>query len=135
MKRFSTPSKQTLERYLCILLIAVVLLFYKCPFRLFLGISCPGCGMSRAFLALLRLDFQSAFYYHPLFPLVILLAVWGLLEYFHILHVKKTMRRILLILTCALFLLVYLIRLCSGSDVVQFCPEDSLLFFYLPHRL
>ena len=37
-----------------------------CVFLHFLGIPCPGCGMTRALLALLRLDFAAAFAYHPL---------------------------------------------------------------------
>ena len=37
-----------------------------CVFLYFLGIPCPGCGMTRALRALLRLDFAAAFGYHPL---------------------------------------------------------------------
>ena len=37
-----------------------------CVFRDVLGFPCPGCGMSRAFLALLRLDVVAAFRYNPL---------------------------------------------------------------------
>lgn len=38
-----------------------------CVFRVTLGISCPGCGMTRAFLAALRLDFAAAFAHHWMF--------------------------------------------------------------------
>ena len=38
-----------------------------CPILYFTGISCAGCGMSRAWMCLLHLDFAGAFYYHPLF--------------------------------------------------------------------
>ncbi len=37
-----------------------------CPIKYVTGISCPGCGMSRATWAMLRLDFSVALYYHPL---------------------------------------------------------------------
>lgn len=37
-----------------------------CVFQALLGIPCPGCGMTRAVLALLRLDLAAAFAYHPL---------------------------------------------------------------------
>lgn len=44
--------------------------FYQCPFYTLSGIPCAGCGMTRAFFALIRLDFASAFYWHPgVFPL------------------------------------------------------------------
>src|SRR6185436_20099675 len=37
-----------------------------CPTALFLGIPCPGCGLTRATLALLRGDFGNALRLHPL---------------------------------------------------------------------
>ena len=37
-----------------------------CPIRFFIGISCPGCGMSRAVLLMLSGHFQAAFRMHPL---------------------------------------------------------------------
>lgn len=45
-------------------------LFYRCPFYALSGIPCAGCGMTRAFFALLHLDLASAFHWHPaVFPL------------------------------------------------------------------
>lgn len=49
----------------------VLLLDVGCIFRRVTGIPCPGCGMTRAHLAALRLDFKAAFFYHPLWPLPI----------------------------------------------------------------
>lgn len=47
-----------------------------CIFRLVTGVPCPGCGMTRAHLAALSLDFRAAFFYHPLWflpaPLVLI---------------------------------------------------------------
>ncbi len=40
-----------------------------CPLKLIFKISCPFCGMTRAHIAALQLDFASAFSYHPVFPL------------------------------------------------------------------
>jgi hypothetical protein len=37
-----------------------------CPTALFFGIPCPGCGLTRATLALLRGDVASALHFHPL---------------------------------------------------------------------
>ena len=46
-----------------------------CPIKYATGISCIGCGMTRAWLSLLHLDIRGAFYYHPAFflpPLVLI---------------------------------------------------------------
>ncbi|MBH1958618.1 MAG: DUF2752 domain-containing protein [Flavobacteriia bacterium] len=40
--------------------------FFKCPFKLVTGLSCPGCGSQRAVHALLHLNFKEAFHFNPL---------------------------------------------------------------------
>ncbi len=56
--------------------IIILFFFYKCPFKLIFGIDCAGCGMTRAYKALLRLDFISAFKYHSLFPIPIMVCIY-----------------------------------------------------------
>ena len=55
-----------------------------CPIYWLTSIRCPFCGMTRAHLAALRFDFETAFAYHPLFPLglpyIFLLANDGLFQ-------------------------------------------------------
>lgn len=46
-----------------------------CPIRALIGMPCPGCGMTRALLALGRGDWGAALSWHPLAPLVVLEAV------------------------------------------------------------
>ncbi len=41
-----------------------------CPIKRIFGFPCPGCGMTRGCMALLRLDFAEALRWHPLCPLV-----------------------------------------------------------------
>ena len=41
------------------------------------GLDCPGCGISRAILALARLDFAAAFGYNLLWPLYAAYFLWG----------------------------------------------------------
>ena len=36
-----------------------------CDFFTKTGLYCPGCGVTRMSVALLQLDFERAFYYHP----------------------------------------------------------------------
>lgn len=66
---FQKMERLTFRRLLTLLLAAVgilLLLDVGCLFRHITGIPCPGCGMTRAHLAAMRLDFQAAFWYHPL---------------------------------------------------------------------
>ncbi len=107
--------------------ILIMACMYKCPYDYILGISCPGCGMTRAFLSLLCLDFSSAFYYHPLFPLVILTALYLIAEYLGIFRLKQSHKNICCRIICALFILVYFIRLFSGSEIVSIDIKDSIL--------
>ena len=49
-----------------------------CMYKTIFGIPCPGCGMSHAILAALRLDFAEAFRLHAMFwsvPLVFVLIL------------------------------------------------------------
>ena len=64
----------------CILLAAAAGLMrafcIPCPILHFLGIPCPGCGMTRALLSALRLDFGAAFSHHAMFWSVPLLVAF-----------------------------------------------------------
>ncbi len=42
-----------------------------CPVEIILGVPCPSCGITRAWLSAISFDFPKAFYFHPLFLLVI----------------------------------------------------------------
>lgn len=63
--------------------IALLLLlgaFPTCVFKLAVGAPCPGCGLTRATLALLRLDLAEVWRLHPLAPLISPLFGWLLLR-------------------------------------------------------
>ena len=47
-----------------------------CVFYQVTGLRCPGCGNTRAVLALLRLQFSEAIGYNLLFPAEILYILW-----------------------------------------------------------
>lgn len=51
----------------------------NCVFKKFFKITCPGCGMTRAYLSLFKGDIKSAFYYNPMFWSVPILF-WGVLR-------------------------------------------------------
>ena len=53
----------------------VTIIKYKCPFNYFLKIKCPGCGVTRMFLSVFKLDLKSAFHYNALFFISIILFI------------------------------------------------------------
>lgn len=52
--------------YLCLL--RKILQPVPCFFSFVIGIYCPGCGGTRAFIAMLHGHFLKALWYHPLIP-------------------------------------------------------------------
>jgi uncharacterized protein DUF2752 len=50
--------------------------FVVCAFKRTTGISCPGCGMTRAMAALARGDLWAALQLHPFAPLLLVESVW-----------------------------------------------------------
>ena len=80
-----------------------------CVFQYFLSIPCPGCGMTRAVLAALRLDFQTAFGYHPMFWSLPILLLYFLLD--RGLFPKKWMNNLLLCMIGLGFALNWIINL------------------------
>lgn len=75
-----SPLKAALTAGIPLLVLAVfaVVEFPLCPTRLGLGVPCPGCGLTRATLAGLQLDFAGVLRFHPLAPLLTPLVVWTL---------------------------------------------------------
>ncbi len=95
-----------------------------CPIRFFTGISCPGCGMTRAYFSLLRLDFIAAFRYHPLFPLPPVLLLFYILK--ELRRFPEKAFRAAVWVFCGAFLAVWLLRMLWGDgEVVSFEPENG----------
>ena len=116
-----------------ILPISIVAIFYlflgmmgiTCPIKYVTGISCAGCGMSRAMLSLLRLDVNAAFHYHPLFALPFVAAILFFLRD----RIPRKVLRAIFIVMVAVFIAVWLIRMFDpADDIVVFRPTDSLFF-------
>lgn len=63
---------------LCALVLGLwIWLKLPCMLRLLTGVICPGCGMTRAWQAALRLDLTAAFAAHPMFWSVPVLALFA----------------------------------------------------------
>lgn len=115
------------DLYVVLLVIVVIAFFYKCPYDYFFGISCPGCGMTRACWALLKLDLEQAMYYHPLCILMPVLALGYILDRFHFVTIETKYKKVIAVMVCILFLGIYMIRMFQENDVVRFHPEDSFI--------
>lgn len=97
-----------------------------CPFQYLFGISCAGCGMTRALWSLIRLDFPAALAYHPLCvalpPIAILLFICSVKGW------KRASRAVLLLFAAAM-IAVYLWRLLlTDSSVVIFDPKSGAIY-------
>lgn len=100
------------------------LLGIGCPIKYVTGISCMGCGMTRAWLSVLHFDLKSAFYYHPGFwiPPLFLYVIY--LKY------KKNIKnyKLFMFTAIAIFVIIYVVRLVwSDNDIVVFQPENNIL--------
>ena len=113
-------------------IVAVVILYIfldcfgiTCPIKFITGVSCAGCGMSRAWLACLRFDFKKAFYYHPLFIFPPCMVCVFLMRNKINAVIYKVFTGFVLLLFCA----VYLYRMIAGNnDIVVFEPQHNIIF-------
>lgn len=96
--------------------LALYLLDIGCVFRLMTGIPCPGCGMTRAWLAALRLDFAAAFAYHPLFWVVPIAFVLAFVREKMASSKQKRGIDIVIAVLCVLVVAVWIVRLVNPAD-------------------
>lgn len=100
-----------------IILIVVAFIIYAiinprlCIIKKITGLPCPACGMTRAFFYFFTFDLEKAFYYHPLFPLVIV-------GFFLIVSQKLNKKlqdskviNIIYLIMGIIFIIVYIIRM------------------------
>lgn len=123
-----SSQRDNIVAALTIVIFYSVLQLFKitCPIKFVTGISCPGCGMTRAWLSLLlRFDIHKAFYYHPLFWIPpIGLAVILLKK-----KLKPSIYKIIIFSICAAFILVYIYRMLFLNDGVVICfkPGNNII--------
>ena len=84
------------------------------------GVSCPGCGMTRAVAAILRGDWQRMWTMHPLAPFlavqgVIVWAAWGWTTFVRRQRFDETWLLWLLVADFVLLVLVWFGRLVMGT--------------------
>ena len=91
LKKLPNRKKQTLHS-ICVGFVCFFWLFVftkmsgksLCPVNNLLGVNCPGCGLTRGFISILKLDFVSACRYNilsvPLFFGIALYCILGVAD-------------------------------------------------------
>lgn len=126
-------DKRRLNRIEVITSVTAVVVLYvilesfgvTCPIKYITGISCAGCGMSRAWIALLHFNIHEAFMYHPLFFLPPVVVIVMLLKS----KINIKFYKIFMFTMVGAFVIVYLYRMFIGTgDIVVFEPQNNILF-------
>ena len=126
-------DKRRLNRIEVITSVAAVVVLYvilesfgvTCPIKYITGISCAGCGMSRAWIALLHFNIHDAFMYHPLFFLPPVVVIVMLLKS----KINIKFYKIFMFTIAGAFVIVYLYRMFIGDgNVVVFEPQNNIVF-------
>ena len=117
-------EKVAIRLLLIAVAVALVSLMGGCPIRRFWGISCPGCGMTRAWIALLHFDVNTAFIYHPLFFLPPVALIIFLLRK----KLNKKLYYTLFAIILTAFIIVYIYRLFNcHNGIVVFEPQNNII--------
>ena len=96
-----------------------------CPIRFLTGISCMGCGMTRAVASLAALRFSEAWYYHPLVYLLPACIVVFLLKR----RIPRKIYRVLVFTMVVLFVTIYLTRMFDPTnEIVTFHPDQGFVY-------
>lgn len=121
-------SKIIIFLFLFFILILIVLKQYQCPIKFVFGLSCPTCGITRAILSALQLDFTKAFYYHMFWPIVVVGLIAYTLYKLKILKVNRNQMIMILCIICIANLVYYFYRLFNNSEIVYFAFNESLIY-------
>ena len=116
--------------FILLLLLFLLLAGYQCPLRFFLGIPCPFCGMTRAFLCVLEGDLAKSFYFHPLWPIVLGLLIMYPLCKFQLIHLSDKWIDHGAFVIGILFLLCFIIRHVIHSPIVQIDFTKGVFHFF-----
>ena len=120
--------------YKPLIVISVVILIYAilqiigitCPIKYIFGVSCPGCGMTRAVISAVTFKFERAFFFHPLwFAMPVFLAL-----YLYARIKNKTKLEKIVVCTFVISILsVYVVRaIFFQSEIVCFSWKNGLIY-------
>lgn len=97
-----------------------------CPMKIFFGIPCAGCGISRALLSACCFDFAAAFEYNPAWPVVLVFVIAELLLLF---FDKIKAAKIVGISFLVIITAIYIYRVAfTDSPIVAWDFESGLVY-------
>lgn len=112
----SIPKKKVNSAQAVIVCVLAALALYAsgigCPIKFVTGISCPGCGMTRAWIAMLTAQPMLALAYHPLYWTVPLVFVLPLLRP----RLSPLLFNVVCISTIIAFTVVWIVRLATPNE-------------------
>ncbi len=121
---FLTKIKPHLPNVIGLTGLVVFYAIVGCPARYFLGICCPGCGMTRASLSILKLDFIAAFNYHPLvFIMPVCVVIFFIRK-----KLPKKLYNALVSFGIVLFIGLYVYRLITDCEYVYIDITRGLIY-------
>lgn len=126
-KRRLSPGTEAISAIAAVVILYIILESFgvTCPIKYLTGISCAGCGMSRAWISLLHLNLQDAFMYHPLFFLPPVALIIMLCKS----KINIKFYKIFMFTIAGAFVIVYLYRMIAGNDnIVVFEPQNNIIF-------
>ncbi|MGG7161910.1 DUF2752 domain-containing protein [Clostridium baratii] len=102
----------------------------KCLIKTSIGIPCPGCGMTRAWIEAINLSFYEAFKFHPLFLLAPILIILIIIRGKESVGKYTKYIDISIVIIIVLFLGVYAFRMYMyfPNDVPMDINKESMLF-------
>jgi len=107
---------------LVIWILANIVFEHFCPMVLVTGYPCPGCGLTRALLSLIRLDVRSAIQYNPSIFLWIALTLAAIVQR----YIRGRSLKVLLIPLVAVFVMT--IAIYVWRMIYRFPSEPPLVY-------
>lgn len=110
-----------------VLILFLLLLFYKCPIQSVTGLPCPGCNMKTSLYYLLHFKFSLSFYYHALLIPTIVVFVWIVFNYKNNEQTKK-----LLMIWAILMIIYYIYRMIVyfPNNPMMYSKENLIYFIF-----
>lgn len=107
-------------------------LYSLCPMVTVTGFPCPGCGLTRAGLRLLRFDFAGAYEIHPMiYPIAVYAGVFGWNRYIRKRKTGIWMKRFLavLLIFMILFYVWRMMRYFPDRPPMNYYERNLIWFF------